>query len=76
MADEIAGATARLAEFIPGGLPFDLLQLSPYRTHQRAASTMRQDRVLLIGDAAHISAPWGGLGPTMGFWDAFVLGDL
>jgi 2-polyprenyl-6-methoxyphenol hydroxylase-like FAD-dependent oxidoreductase len=76
LADEIAGATARLAEFIPGGLPFDLLQLSPYRTHQRAASTMRQDRVLLIGDAAHISAPWGGLGLTMGFWDAFVLGDL
>ena len=37
---------------------------------------MRQDRILLIGDAAHITAPWGGLGLTMGFWDAFVLGDL
>ncbi len=74
--NEIAHATARLSEFVPADAPFELLQLSPYRTHQRAASKMRLDRVILIGDAAHITAPWGGLGLTTGFWDAFILGDL
>lgn len=74
--DEVAHATHRLRDFIPVGEDFELVQLSPYRTHQRAVPAMRQDRLILIGDAAHITAPWGGLGLTTGFWDAFVLGEL
>ncbi len=69
-------ARRRLHEFFPEGTNFKVLQLAPYRVHQRAAGTMRDGRVLLIGDAAHITAPWGGFGLTTGLWDAFVLGDL
>ncbi len=69
-------ARRRLREFIPDGAPFEVLRLAPYRVHQRAAATMRDGPVLLIGDAAHITAPWGGFGLTTGLWDAFVLGDL
>lgn len=69
-------ATARLNEFIPEGEAFNLLRLAPYRVHQRAGDTMRKGRVILAGDAGHITNPIGGLGLSTGFWDAFILGDL
>jgi 3-(3-hydroxy-phenyl)propionate hydroxylase/6-hydroxy-3-succinoylpyridine 3-monooxygenase len=65
-----------LTHFIPPERTFNLHSFAPYNTHQRAVSSMRQGRVLLIGDAAHITCPWGGLGLTTAFWDAFILGDL
>lgn len=37
---------------------------------------MRKDRVILAGDAAHITNPVGGLGLSTGFCDAFILSDL
>lgn len=43
---------------------------TPYRVHQRAASTFRQWRVLLAGDAAHATNPCGGLGLSTGILDA------
>lgn len=69
-------ATARLGEFIPEGEDYNLLQLQPYRIHQRAGDTMRKGRLVLAGDAAHITNPIGGLGLSTGFWDAFIIGDL
>jgi 2-polyprenyl-6-methoxyphenol hydroxylase-like FAD-dependent oxidoreductase len=47
--------------------------LSPYRMHQRSASTYRAGRVLLAGDAAHATNPCGGLGLTMGLFDSYAL---
>ena len=46
---------------------------SPYRMHQRAADRFRVQRVLLAGDAAHVTNPTGGLGLTSGLFDIFVL---
>lgn len=69
-------ATNRLVDFIPEGEKYNLLQLSPYRIHQRAGDTLRKGRIVLAGDAAHITNPIGGLGLSTGFWDAFILGDL
>jgi len=37
-------ATARLHEFIPEGEDFNLLQLTPYRVHQRAGDTLCKGR--------------------------------
>lgn len=51
----------------------ELDAVSPYRMHQRSASAYRAGRVLLAGDAAHITNPCGGLGLTMGMFDAFAL---
>ncbi|GAA4024819.1 NAD(P)/FAD-dependent oxidoreductase [Streptomyces plumbiresistens] len=53
----------------------ELVALSPYRMHQRSASSYRAGRVLLVGDAAHATNPTGGLGLTMGLFDSYVLNE-
>jgi 3-(3-hydroxy-phenyl)propionate hydroxylase len=58
---------------LPGDKRYELEQYSPYRMHQRCAASMRIGRVLLAGDAAHITNPTGGLGLTSGLYDAYVL---
>ena len=58
---------------LPGTKRYELAEYSPYRMHQRCAERMRIGRVLLAGDAAHITNPTGGLGLTSGLYDAYVL---
>ncbi len=55
------------------GTGYELMQYSPYRMHQRAAERFRVGRVVLAGDAAHVTNPTGGLGLTSGMFDCFVL---
>ncbi|WP_044558945.1 NAD(P)/FAD-dependent oxidoreductase [Azospirillum sp. B4] len=44
-----------------------------YRVHQRVAKTFRVNRVMIIGDAAHLNNPIGGFGMNSGIHDAFNL---
>jgi len=44
-----------------------------YSVHQRVARTYRRERVLLVGDAAHINNPLGGMGMNGGIHDAMNL---
>ena len=46
---------------------------STYRVHHRVASRFRQERVFLLGDAAHIHSPVGGQGMNTGIGDAVNL---
>jgi 2-polyprenyl-6-methoxyphenol hydroxylase-like FAD-dependent oxidoreductase len=55
------------------GTGYELMQYSPYRMHQRAAERFHVGRVVLAGDAAHVTNPTGGLGLTSGMFDCFVL---
>jgi 2-polyprenyl-6-methoxyphenol hydroxylase-like FAD-dependent oxidoreductase len=41
--------------------------------HQRVAESFRTGRVALIGDAAHLNSPVGGVGLNSGIHDAFDL---
>ncbi len=41
--------------------------------HQRSAPRYRLGRVVLVGDAAHVTNPTGGLGLTSGLFDCFAL---
>jgi 3-(3-hydroxy-phenyl)propionate hydroxylase len=44
-----------------------------YRSHQRVAATFRAGRILLAGDAAHLTSTTGGMGLNSGIHDAFDL---
>ncbi|KAF2465089.1 putative monooxygenase, partial [Lindgomyces ingoldianus] len=59
----------------PRPLEYDLKMFSPYRLHQKCASSFHIGRILLAGDAAHLCNPFGGLGLTGGLLDAGALGD-
>ena len=58
---------------LPGTGGYELDQASPYKMHQRCAASFRKGRVLLAGDAAHVTNPTGGFGLTTGLFDAFAL---
>ena len=48
---------------------------SRFRVHHRLASSYRDGRILLMGDAAHVHSPAGGQGMNTGLVDAIVLGE-
>ncbi|WP_165770766.1 FAD-dependent monooxygenase [Brevibacterium aurantiacum] len=53
-----------------------VVDFNPYRMHQRVATTMRNGRILLAGDAAHITNPTGGMGLTSGLYDDILLQEI
>lgn len=57
---------------VPGG--YDVLDHQIYGVHQRVAPTFRVGNVVLLGDAAHINSPLGGMGLNSGIHDAMDLG--
>ena len=53
--------------------PFNIVYTTMYRAHQRVAARFVQGRVVLIGDAAHVNTPLGGMGMNSGIHDAYFL---
>lgn len=64
-----------LNRVVPREVPYHIEHRSIYHVHQRVAKSLRQGRVLLAGDAAHINNPLGGMGMNGGMHDAFNLSD-
>lgn len=62
-----------LSKLLPPGIGYEIDALSPYRMHQRVTDKMRKGRIVLVGDAAHVTNPTGGLGLTGGMFDSFAL---
>ncbi len=60
---------ARLARLLGRPAP-PVLARSSYAVHQRVAERFRVGRVVLLGDAAHVNNPAGGLGMNSGIHDA------
>jgi len=74
------GIVERIGEFYRGlwgaDFEYELVDYRPYRMHQRLASKLRDGRVVLIGDAAHLTNPTGGLGLTTGLYDVLALEEV
>ncbi|MBT2186145.1 FAD-dependent oxidoreductase [Sphingobium nicotianae] len=66
----------RFDHILPKAAAYTIDTASPYALNQRAASSLREGRVLLAGDAAHVTNPNGGMGLTGGIWDAMILSDV
>ncbi|BCB91003.1 FAD-dependent oxidoreductase [Phytohabitans suffuscus] len=63
----------RLALLIGDGTDLPVRESTVYAVHQRVADRFRDGRVLLVGDAAHINSPMGGMGLNSGIHDAYDL---
>jgi 3-(3-hydroxy-phenyl)propionate hydroxylase len=64
---------ARLQAVAPRAEGYPIIDHQIYSVHQRVAGTFRQDNAFLIGDAAHINSPMGGVGLNSGIHDAMDL---
>ena len=73
MADDVV--QARLQGLLPQSAPYDVVHRNLYRVHQRVAKRYGDGRVALIGDAAHVNNPLGGMGLNGAVHDAVSLAD-
>ena len=67
-------AQRRLGGIVARDEPFEIAHRTIYRVHQRVADRLLVGRVVLMGDAAHINNPLGGMGMNGGIHDAVLLG--
>ena len=68
-----AFAQSLMATVVPGISSYEIAHLTLYKVHQRVAAAFRKGRAFLIGDAAHINNPLGGMGMNGGIHDAMNL---
>jgi 3-(3-hydroxy-phenyl)propionate hydroxylase len=66
-------AQSLMAGVAPGIADYEIDHITLYKVHQRVAKTFRAGRAFLIGDAAHINNPLGGMGMNGGIHDAVNL---
>jgi 3-(3-hydroxy-phenyl)propionate hydroxylase len=66
-------AQSLMAGVVPGISNYKIDHITLYKVHQRVAKTFRAGRAFLIGDAAHINNPLGGMGMNGGIHDAVNL---
>jgi 3-(3-hydroxy-phenyl)propionate hydroxylase len=70
-----AFAQSLTATIVPRLSHYEIAHVTLYRVHQRVAKTFALGRTFLVGDAAHINNPLGGMGMNGGIHDAINLTD-
>jgi 3-(3-hydroxy-phenyl)propionate hydroxylase len=66
-------AQSLMAGVVPGISNYEIDHITLYKVHQRVAKTFKLGRAFLVGDAAHINNPLGGMGMNGGIHDAVNL---
>ncbi|MFL1438764.1 FAD-dependent monooxygenase, partial [Nocardiopsis protaetiae] len=69
-AEETSGRLDARIRRIIGEKPYEIVWHSVYRFHTRVVDRMRAGRILLVGDNAHLVAPFGARGLNSGVQDA------
>jgi len=64
---------ALMATIVPGITRYEVAHVTLYKVHQRVARSFQAGRAFLVGDAAHINNPLGGMGMNGGIHDAVNL---
>ncbi|WP_198951253.1 NAD(P)/FAD-dependent oxidoreductase [Pigmentiphaga sp. NML080357] len=72
---EPASIQKKLQHILPRDQAYEVMEVRPYRIHQRVVNNYVNGRIVLAGDAAHINSPSGGMGMNGGIHDAFNLTD-
>jgi 3-(3-hydroxy-phenyl)propionate hydroxylase len=68
-------AQSLMAGVVPGVTNYEIAHTTLYKVHQRVAKTFKLGRAFLVGDAAHINNPLGGMGMNGGIHDAVNLAE-
>jgi 3-(3-hydroxy-phenyl)propionate hydroxylase len=68
-------AQSLMAGVVPGITNYEISHTTLYKVHQRVAKTFKLGRAFLVGDAAHINNPLGGMGMNGGIHDAVNLAE-
>jgi 3-(3-hydroxy-phenyl)propionate hydroxylase len=66
-------AQSLMSTVVPGISNYEVAHATLYKVHQRVAKTFQRGRAFLVGDAAHINNPLGGMGMNGGIHDAINL---
>ncbi len=75
MAVEMDAVQKKLQRIVAQSGAYDVMEIRPYRIHQRVVKQYVVGRVVLVGDAAHLNSPSGGMGMNGGIHDAFNLSE-
>lgn len=73
---EISALKERIQRFIGIDFDFTIHSSSIYNVHQRVAAQFYKGNAILLGDAAHINNPMGGVGMNSGIHDAQYLAGI
>ena len=72
--DHDADPVAIVRAMVGADIDVDVLGTDPWQARSLLATAYRNDRLFLVGDAAHQNPPWGGHGFNTGVGDAVNLG--
>ncbi|MGI9487071.1 MAG: FAD-dependent oxidoreductase [Geminicoccaceae bacterium] len=68
-----ANVERRLQAVVQSDKPYEVVHKTAYRVHERVADKYIDGRIFLVGDAAHLNNPLGGMGMNGGIHDAINL---
>lgn len=65
-----------LRRVVPEFEGYPIAHVTLYQVHRKVAATFRVGSMFLVGDAAHVNNPLGGMGMNSGIHDGLLLADV